>query len=238
VSGNGTDDIAEVFRKAGTGDGAGVAEILRFRPELARCRDAAGLSMLRFARYMRHDAVLRLLVDSGPPLDIFDAAAIDDGARIEALLRDDKSLAQASGDDGLAPLHVAAACGSEGVIALLLRARAGIESRTADGRDQTALHAAVGPRQAGAVRALLRLGADPNAARRGGETPLMMAAAANDREILEMLVAHNANVELRDAQGRTAADVAVAHGHRELAARLRLGERVVDRRSAYFRGSD
>ena len=50
------DDIAELFRKAGQGDTRGVAEMLQFRPDLARYRTDAGLSILRFARYMEAGA--------------------------------------------------------------------------------------------------------------------------------------------------------------------------------------
>jgi ankyrin repeat protein len=60
----------------------------------------------------------------------------------------------------------------------------------------------------------------------------MLAAASNLREVVEMLIARNADVESRDADGRAASDWAAAAGHLALAARLRVGERVVHRGSA------
>jgi hypothetical protein len=43
-------------------------------------------------------------------------------------------------------------------------------------------------------------------------------------------VAANANVDVRNEAGKTASDIAASRGHVELAARLRLGERYVERR--------
>lgn len=60
----------------------------------------------------------------------------------------------------------------------------------------------------------------------------MTAAFANNRELAEMLIARNADADMRNEEGRTAADVAAGVGNMELAARLRLAERVVDRRNA------
>jgi ankyrin repeat protein len=57
----------------------------------------------------------------------------------------------------------------------------------------------------------------------------MTAAFANNRALAELLIARNANVELRNEKGETAADIAAGVGNMELAARLRLGERHVER---------
>jgi ankyrin repeat protein len=206
--------------------------MLRYRAELARARDASGLSIMQFARYMREDAILEFLVEKGTPLDIFEAASLDRLNRLRELIAGDASLAMAFGADALTALHAAASVDATGAIALLLAAGAHIEALTRDGRAMTPLHLAVAAGRAEACRLLLRSGADPNARPRDGSTPLMLAAAANSRELAEMLIARNANVEWRDDEGRSASDAAAAAGHAELAARLRLGERVVDRRKA------
>jgi ankyrin repeat protein len=226
------DDVAELFLRVGTGDVSAVARMLRFRPELARAEDAAGLNVMQFARYMREQAILSLLIDAGPPLDVFDAAALDRCDDLRALLELDPMAAQRRRPDGRTALHAAAANGCPDAARLLLDACAAVDVLTSDGTAITPLHAAVTNGSVEACRVLLRSGADPNARQRGGVTPLMLAAAANHREIVEMLIARNANVEWRDSAGQTAAGHAARAGHLELAARLRLGERVVDRQKA------
>jgi ankyrin repeat protein len=225
------DDIEQLFLRVGIGDASLVAEMLRYRPELARAPDASGLSVLRFARYMREDRVLDLLIDAGPPLDVFEAAALDRAAQVRELLAQDASLALAYDADGSTPVHVAAASDAPAVIRALLDAGALVDTLSGDGQSRTPLHSGVAAGAPAACRELLRAGADPNARLADGATPLMAAAAGNRRELVEMLIARNANVEWRDHAGRTAADVAAAAGYVALAARLRVGEWVVDRRT-------
>jgi ankyrin repeat protein len=226
------DDVSELFRKVGVGDAAGVAEMVRYVPELARARDASSLSVLQFARYMGQDAVLEQLIDAGPPLDIFAAATIDRVGALRALLDDDTSLARAYSSDGFTALHFAAHFGSLGAIRALLEAGAQIEAVTRNVLANMPLQAAAAGGRMEACRLLLRHGADPNAKQHGGLTPLMTAAFNNSRELAEMLIARNANIEVRTDDGKTAADVAAGVGNMELAARLRLGETVVDRGSS------
>ena len=226
------DDTAELFRKVGVGDAAGVAEMVRYVPELARARDASSLSVLQFARYMGQDAVLEQLIEAGPPLDIFEAATIDRVGALRALLDDDNSRARAYSSDGFTALHVAAHFGSLGAIRALLEAGAQIEAVTRNFLTNMPLHAAAAGGRMEACRLLLRHGADPNAKQHGGFTPLMTAAFNNSRELAEMLIARNANIEVRNDDGKTAADVAAGVGNMEIAARLRLGETIVDRATA------
>jgi hypothetical protein len=56
----------------------------------------------------------------------------------------------------------------------------------------------------------------------------MLAAVTNWLELTDALIVRNATLELRDAAGYTAADIAAAAGHIELAARLRVGEWSID----------
>lgn len=223
------DDVAELFRHVGQANVASVAEMLRYRPELSRARDSSSLSVLAFARYMGNDAILDMLVDAGPPLDIFLAASIDRADRVKELLAADPALASAYSDDGFTALHFAAYFGATDAIAALIASGAAIEAKTKNFLENAPLHAAAAGGRIEAARLLLRHGADPNARQHGRSTPLMTAAFANNRELAELLIARNANVELRNADGKTAADVAASIGNMELAARLRLGERHVER---------
>ena len=222
------DDVSELFREAGAGHSASVERILRFRPELSRARNDDGLSILVFARYMKRPRILDMLIDAGPPLDIFDAASIDRADTVRALLERDPSLAHAWSSGAETALHIAAYFGAITCIELLAHAGAHLDAPSRDEHARTPLHAATAGGHIDACRALLRAGADPNARDAAGRTSLMLAAATNWLALTDALIARNATLELRDAAGHTAADIAASAGHIELAARLRVGEWSID----------
>lgn len=226
------DDIAELFRETGRGRLDAVQRIIGFRPELARARDDGGLSILRFAAYIGDQAILRALIEAGPPLDIFEAAALDCDDAVRAHVTADPALARARDvHRGVTPLHDAASAGALRAIDALIAAGAVVDAAARDATRRTPLIAACASGGIEACRALLRAGADPDARDAAGTTPLMIAARANDRVLAELLVARNANHDAQDRDGHTAADLAAASGNHELAARLRLGERIIDRKS-------
>ncbi|HEX7191738.1 MAG TPA: ankyrin repeat domain-containing protein, partial [Thermoanaerobaculia bacterium] len=75
--------------------------------------------------------------------------------------------------------------------------------------DWTPLMHAVHKNQLGSVAALLDGHADPNRAVNGG-TPLMMAAGYGYTPIVRLLLARGADPHIRDLDGETAVDYAVA----------------------------
>jgi ankyrin repeat protein len=64
---------------------------------------------------------------------------------------------------------------------------------------------------------LLDAGADPNARQVAGFTAIYSAAAANRRDLVELLLAHGANPVLVNDLGQTAAGYARERGHTEIA---------------------
>jgi ankyrin repeat protein len=222
-------DLAELFREVGSGKADAVAEIVKWRPELARARDDSSLSVMQFARYMGQGAILEMLVEAARPLDIFEAAMLDRADDVRSLLVGDSSRVQAYSDDGFTALHFAAYFGATNAIGALLAGGADIEAVTKNFLTNMPLHAAAAGGRIEATRALLLAGADPNARQHKGFTALITASFQNSRELAELLIAFNANVDLRNDEGKTAADLAAGMGNMELAARLRLQERYVDR---------
>lgn len=221
------DDIGELFREVAVGNAHAVAAMVHYRPELSRAVDSHGLSVLEFARYAGRQEILAALIAAGPPLDIFEAASLDD-AKTVALHAKNDAQRDARDAAGRTALHHAARTDACAALVVLIDAGAEVNAR-AEASGETPLHLAVARGSVGAARLLLRAGADPNAQQRNSLTPLMLAAATNARAVAEMLFARNALSELRDAAGETAADIAAARGHLELAARIRVGERMIDR---------
>jgi ankyrin repeat protein len=82
------------------------------------------------------------------------------------------------------------------------------------------LHSAASGGHAEIVELLLEAGAEPDPRQRHGWTPLQAAAQNGNARSLEALLAAGADPELRNDDGQSAADLARAAGHDELAARL------------------
>jgi ankyrin repeat protein len=62
------------------------------------------------------------------------------------------------------------------------------------------------------ARLLLEAGADPNARRQGGFTPLHEAVTTCNVELAELLLAHGANPHLSNDEGDSPLQLAHAHG--------------------------
>jgi len=64
---------------------------------------------------------------------------------------------------------------------------------------------------------LLERGTDVNACDRYGQTALMLAAHAGQREVVEALIAHRANLDITAKFGLSALMLALVSGHEEVA---------------------
>jgi ankyrin repeat protein len=128
-------------------------------------------------------------------LNVFEAAALGDAARLEELLREDSERAKAPSADGFTALHYAAFFGSPEAVRALVAAGADVEARSTNEEfapEATPLHSAAAAGRHDNAQALLEAGADPNARQHGGFTPLMQAEQRGDLDLAELLIGHGA----------------------------------------------
>ena len=96
----------------------------------------------------------------------------------------------------VAPLAVAVARGD---VAAIRRALATIHPDTPGSDGSTLLIAAIADGNLAGAQALLDGGADPNRAGKGGETPVHAAAFAEDARLLDAVLAHGGDADIRNA---------------------------------------
>jgi ankyrin repeat protein len=150
-------------------------------------------------------------------VEIFEAVEAGDTTGVEELLEADPSQLEEFSEDGWTPLHLACFYGYSELVTALVKRGADVGKRSANDMRQAALDVAIAGRHSEIVELLLAHAADPNAASKGGWTPLQSAAASGDEEIVRLLLARGAdrNAQLKD--GRKAADLARAQGHNAIA---------------------
>lgn len=200
------------------GDAALVAELIADDPALAAARDEQGVSALLHARYRGRDDLVEVIRPHVEPLDIAEASAIGDAGRTSELLSDEPRLANSQSADGFSPLHYAAFFGHPGIARMLVEYRADVSAVANNPTMVQPLHSAAAAGQAEVVQLLLEHGADPNARQQGGFAPLHAAAQNGDVGMAQMLLDHGADPASPTDDGRTAADIAGAAGHPEVAA--------------------
>jgi ankyrin repeat protein len=110
-------------------------------------------------------------------------------------------------------LH-AAAWGGDVATIERLAAAGGAPLEARDGFGRTPLHVATFARQRGAVKALLKAGANTAALEHGRYDAVTIAAVADDEETLSILLAHGASAKLVTSRYDGTALIAAAHlGH-------------------------
>jgi len=220
---NTTMDEEETFIVAIRGGELGkVKSMLAARPGLIRSR-RHGASPILIARYHGKQEIVECLRGLLPALDIFEAAALGDRETAERLLDGDGGLANAVAQDGFGPLGLASFFNHDAVVRLLLARGARVDAASSNGMRVMPLHSAAAARSVLIARLLLERGAPVNA-RQGtsglGFTPLMEAALNGQPEMVDLLLEHGADRNMRDDKGQTAGDYARQNGHAALADHL------------------
>jgi len=196
------------------GQTAEVAAAVEEDRSLLTCRDAQGVSAFLWSIYSQQPLIRDYLLTHLPALDVFEACALGDCARLEPLLEQDPMVVHTTSADGWGLLHLAAAFGGPQATALLLAHGAHVHRFSHNPMRNQPLHACIAlSRDAETVRILIAQGADVNMAQAGGYTPLHQAAAAGLVEVAKILLEAGAKPDMRCDQGKTPADYARQRSH-------------------------
>jgi ankyrin repeat protein len=209
------DEMQRLFDSVQRGATNEVSELLRENPLLLEA-EREGVSALRVAVYHGHPEVARIFVESGARLDVFDASAIGETARLSELLAEDRSCANTFAADGFTPLGLAAFFRHPAAVRMLAANGAEVNVPSRNAQRVAPIHSAVAGGAVEIVRELLASGADVHA-REGGFTPLHGAAAEGNVEMVQLLLTHGADPNARSDTGETPADLARDRGKQRAA---------------------
>ncbi len=222
---------AAFLRAVRAGDLAVVKALLVAAPELAGARDAAGCSVLVLAYLGQHEEVARALLEQEPPLGLVEAALIPDWELAERLAREDSQALDAWHPIGGTALYAMARCARSGFWRLQHQG-ADTDGNPKGAQGVTPAYGALEcPSASDAWRgatSLLSNGGNVNAAQRGGDSLLHVAARRGDLALVRYLLRRGARTDARDAGGATPREQAVERGHgrvAELLADVRQVER-------------
>ena len=152
------------------------------------------MSAIMQALYRGDDDTARRLAKSAE-LDVFEAAALGDVARLAELLTADPTLAEARSADDFTALHYAAFFDGPGAARLLLERGADANAFADNELGVHPLNSAAAAGRPDVVAILLEHGADPNARTSRGFTPLDAARENGDEKLAGLLRSHGAQDE-------------------------------------------
>ena len=216
----------EFFDAIKQGDMAGVERRLMQDPVLIHAREN-GLSPILVAAYHHEPQIASFLADKTVAITIFEAAATGKINNVIRLLARDPNLVNAYSEDGFHPLGLACFFGHVDVAEYLVKAGAGINSRSNNRLKAAPIQSSASRGHRKIVRMLLEHGADPNIREQGGYTPLHAAAQNGDDEMIRLLLYGGADLTIASNNGKTALDLALEAGHEK--ATLLLGEGITKR---------
>jgi ankyrin repeat protein len=214
-------DVETLFAAVAARDASQVRALVEAAPQLARAANDDRLPAIVFAKHAGGEEVLCIVVAAGPPLDVFEAAMVDDTDALRRALEREPASVSAYSEDGFTALHFAAFYGAPASARMLLASGASPAAVTTNFLANMPLHAAAAGGYADVMRLLLEHGADPNARQHGGFTALHTAGFRDDRAMAELLLAHGADASARSDEGQTPADTARSQGNTVTAAFLR-----------------
>jgi hypothetical protein len=180
-----------------------------------------GGSLLLTALYRGRQDLVNVLAPR-VQMDVFEAAALGDTARVRDLVKKSPQLLRQHSSDGWTALHLAAFMGHHKTVEALLELGADVSALSKNQMANQPPHAALaGKTDRGVVETLIARSADVNGRGGGGVRPLHLAASRGDLSICELLIGQGADVAAKMDDGMTADAIAGKRGHAAVAEQLR-----------------
>ena len=214
-------DIAAFFQAVQSGDAGKVAGMLDGDGSLSNAKNEKGQSAVMLAVYTGRKEIRDLLLAHGIELQLHEAAAAGQLARVKEIVDGDPALANQFSPDGFPVLALAAVFGHGDVAEYLFSKSADVNATATNGTGYNALTGAVASGHAQIVSWLLKNGANANYRYGGGYSPLITAAANGHLEIVKILLEHGADLQAKTNDGKTALSFAKERGHAAVAEFLR-----------------
>jgi len=211
-------DNKTFFEAIRAGDLAAVKSLVAADASLASARNDSGVSGILAALYMGRSEIRDFLIASGAVLELPEAAAMGDLARVQELVEKNHASANSFSSDGFPVVALAAFLGHRGVVEFLAAHGADINAAATNGSGYNALTGAVTSGHVAVVQWLLEHGANPNYRYSGNYSPLLTAAANGRLDIAKLLLAHGADLHATTSDGKSALDLARERNHPEVAA--------------------
>lgn len=201
-------DTNALFESITSGDVARLQALLALDPSLASARNERGQSAVLLAQYHHRREMVEVLMQNGPELDIFAAAAVGRRDRVDELLDDEPYLVRTCGADGFTPLHLATYFGWEETVRLLIARGADVTAVSENALKVQPLHNAIAGGHLDIAEALITAGANVRAQQGGGWTALHAAVRNGNLEAVQLLLAYGADPNQAAADGTTPLDLA------------------------------
>jgi ankyrin repeat protein len=208
------------------GNAARVKKLLDADSALANARAESGESAVLLSIYYGHATIRDALLAKGAELNIFEASAAGQAARVEVLEKLAPGASKTISHDGFTPLHLAAFFGQKSTVDVLLARGVDVNAASQNASALRPIHSAVAHRgdpnvALEIVKALVAAGAEINVSQHGGWTPLHAAAFHGHTPMVEFLLAHGADTSAKADNGQTALAMAISKKNHEAAALLR-----------------
>jgi len=207
-----------LFEAIRSGDLAAVKSLVGTEASLASASNDSGVSALLAAVYLSRGEIRDFLIASGAVLELPEAAAVGNLARVRELVEKNPARASSFSPDGFPVVALAAFLGHQEVVEYLAARGADINAPAANGSGYNALTGAVTSGHAAVVRWLLEHGANANYRYSAGYSPLLTAAANGRLDIARLLLAHGADPHASTSDGKSALSLAKERNHPEVAA--------------------
>lgn len=211
------DTHEEFFAAIQQGDLATVERLVKEDRSLVNAQDPQGLSAVLTAAYHQKPEIIALLLKRRPRLSLYDVCAIGKLDRVQSILKRKHSLLNEFAPDGFQPLGLAAFFGHTEVVRFLLESGADVDTPSRNGLKVTPLNSAAAGRHYEIAMLLLERGANPNMRQSGDFVPLHAAAQNGQIEMVKILLQYGADKDLKNADGKTARDLALENSHKIVA---------------------